>query len=191
MPKRHKAWLGHPPTHKSFRPYAITIGQAALAWNGLHEAYRGLFCAVLNADSSTTPIINSVWYSIPSDRSQRQMVEAAATTSHEAGELSSTAFKKIKWLLGQSNSLAEVRNDVIHSPLISAISPDVVLPATSWGHPRARRLAGKHLLTEFRWCREAARTLTDFCMRLELALTDHQPPPDIPKMPNRGQKKLR
>jgi hypothetical protein len=71
MAKKHKVWIGDAPTHRSFRPYVVAIGEAAVAWNGLHEAFRRLFTTIGNDDF---PSSAAMWYSLRSDRAQRQLI---------------------------------------------------------------------------------------------------------------------
>lgn len=192
MSRKRKAWIGYPPTHKSFNPYTRTIGQAALAWNGLHEAFRELFCVLMQGVD--TPQSASVFYSLRSDRSQRQMIKAAAKSAFETGELPKDESELIGWLLKEADKLAEARDDIVHAPLISSISPDNVYPFAQFGHPRAKNLSGKDLLTEFRWCRDTAITLADFCIKTALTISygrEQFPLPETPSLPNRGQKNSR
>jgi hypothetical protein len=189
MPRKRKSFLGRPPTHKGFRPYVTAIGQAAIAWNGLHEALRDLFWLLSNGNKPTS---SAIWYSIKSDRSQRDMIRAIANSHVQTGDISQIVFKRIDWLLGQCDTIANARNDMVHSPLIFSEQRGVY-PNTYAGNPLAKRLLNKELLSEFRWCREAALTLTDFAMRLHINLLAEDsamfPFPEIPAMPNRGQKK--
>jgi hypothetical protein len=182
-----KFFLGYPPTHKSFRPYVTAIGQAAIAWNGLHEALRSLFGVFLASDDPPTHV--AIWYSQNNDRAQRNILRALARTDNETGNVSDDVYQRVKWLLDEADNLATVRDAAIHAPLISdakAIVPYTFHAGLS-GHPKAKKLLDKHLLTEFRWCRDTAITLTDFCLRLEFALTRVRPTalPDIPSLPDR------
>jgi hypothetical protein len=146
---------------------------------------RSLFSIISGAEC--IPVYNAIWYSLTNDRSQRRALKAAARTSYEIGELSKAVFDKISWMLGQADAVAEVRNDAVHAPLVAAAGQ--VSPAATWGHPRATRLLNKPLLDEFRWCRDASLTLTDFCMRIDMALNyprDHALP-NTPHLPARGK----
>src|ERR1022692_594393 len=70
-----KVW-GHPPTHAVFRPYAITLGQLALAWNELHESMALLFCTTMGGGYSNQFL--AVWHVLKVDRAQRDILLAAA-----------------------------------------------------------------------------------------------------------------
>ena len=189
MSRVRKIWLGLPPSHKSFRPYVTAIGQAAVAWNGLHEALRDIFWALTGANKATG---SAIWYAIRSDRSQRGMIRAIAKLALETGGISDVVFKRVEWLLGECENLSNKRDEVIHAPLIST-AKDGIYPNTFSGNPIAKRLLNKELLSEFRWCRDAGVTLTDFAMRLHLHMimgdSEFGGLPEIPSMPNRGQKK--
>src|SRR5262245_46388317 len=165
MVRKHKAWIGYAPTHKSFRPYVVAIGEAAVAWNGLHEAFRCLFTTIGNDDF---PSSAAMWYSLRSDRAQRQLITALARNAYELGQMGAHIFDRIAWLMKQADKLAAVRNDAIHTPLISSRSD--VQPDLRGGHANALNLLNKDLLSEYRWCRDMGVTLTDFCIRLDLAI---------------------
>lgn len=188
MPK--KVWLGYPPTHKTFHPYVTAIGQAAVAWNGLHEALRGLFWTLLGVDA---PVHSAIWYAIRSDRTQRQILDAIVKRIHETGDISDSILDRVEWLLKNANSLATARDDAIHVPLISWGRPPnhTVVPGSSHGHPMGKRLENKDLVNEFRWCRDMGIALTDYCLRLDWHLNNQQqfPLPNKPALPNRGQQK--
>ena len=180
-------WLGMPPTDKSFRPYVTAIGQAAIAWNGLHEALRELFLVLMGDNDYLGD--STVWHSLRSDRSQRQLIIGVVKSRHETGELSDQIRENIGALLKQCNTVADARDNVIHAPLSS--EKGRIVPDAKHGNPRASNLLNKDLLTEFRWCRDAALVLTDSTYRMVTALTDPSrfPWPKTPALPNRGVKK--
>jgi hypothetical protein len=109
---------------------------------------------------------------------------------HEQGDINDELYKHVRWLLSEANKLSEARDDAIHSPLVSSgVRKPNVESGAFHGHPRAAQLAKKDLLSEFRWCRDAAITLTDFSYNLAGFMMGDQPTlPDIPLLPNRGQK---
>src|SRR5689334_2338290 len=183
-----KFFLGYPPTHKSFKAYVAAIGQAAIAWNGLHEALRSLFALFLA--SETVPTHAAIWYSQNNDRAQRNMLMALARSDYDHGDISDEIFQRVRWLINAANDLATVRDVAIHAPLVSDSKSITPWTLHGIGHPKAIKLLDKNLLAEFRWCRDAAITLTDFCLRLEFALTRIRPYPlpDIPSLPNRRDK---
>jgi hypothetical protein len=184
-----KMWLGFPPTHPSFRPYVTAIGQAAVAWNGLHETLRSLFWYLSGGIEPRTHA--AIWNSIRSDRSQRAMLRAIAKSNEQTGKITGTQYQLIIWLLDRCNSLAEARDDAVHAPLIAY--REGIFPNSAFGNPRASNLLNKDLLSEFRWCRDTALVLSDFCGRLDWHFCQPRsyPSPEIPALPNRGRKTSR
>jgi hypothetical protein len=176
----------------------MAIGQATIAWNALHETSRDLFAAImdetLQVGDEQNSLCNAAWHAMTSDRFQRNMLMGVAKQAHASGKISSSAWGSVKWVLDEANKLAQARNDAVHSPLISLISPDVVQADSESGHPGAKRLEQKHLLSDLRWCRDSASVLNRFCRQLTSALVrDLQTTslPHRPGLPNRGQKRTR
>lgn len=147
---------------------------------------------------------SAVWNAITNDAIQRDMLLCAAKFAHDMGEIGDRAIADVEWLLREARKVSEARNDAVHAPLISWGRPgqEMVRPEVEWGHPRARNLADKHLLSEFRWCRDSAVKLAEFCLHLELALQKNPgalsaahgrvwPWPNRLVLPSRGQKKDR
>ena len=70
----------------------------------------------------------------------------------------------------------EARDDAVHAPLFASGRGPGKLPVVSvgsaHGHPRAKNLENRELLTDFRWCRNAATTLTSFFIDLQEALIE-------------------
>jgi hypothetical protein len=192
-------------TSKEFSPYALGIGQAALAWNDLHEWLAILFDAVLK-----TPPHNlsyAIWHSSGNDRACRDML-SAITYEIPLRWLRGfpDAETDVRWLLDRVRSLEDARNDIIHAPLImfgrgkhrnsrlAAILAGVQKPTaraqTLLGHKRAAKLEDKDLLTEFRRCRDTALVLRNFAAEMTRSLNGARKGwPKRPKLPNRGQKK--
>jgi hypothetical protein len=105
------------------------------------------------------------------------------------------ALDDVEWLLNQVDRLADQRNDAIHSPFLQAMYEDRIKiePAVFLGHPRARKLAGKDVLAEFRWYQERAGVLRGFAFKLceVLIWFPQRPWPDRPQLPQFGQSKTR
>lgn len=187
-------WLVNPITHKSFRPYATAIGQAALAWNELQETLGNLFNIVVSKEADGLGIALTLWHAIDSDRAQRKMLKDALERITHFRRITPAQAGAIGWLLSEANKLSDARNDIIHSPLQSITDSEnaklvEIKPRSFTGHPRARKLARRHLLSEFRWCRDTAITLSIYCRRTQVALVDDTfPLPNIPRLPSRGQK---
>jgi hypothetical protein len=112
----------------------------------------------------------AVWSSIPSDRNKRGALKAAveAMWIHpkqvDEQKCHLVAKAKIRALLNLIDGLEDARNDIVHAPLYfgrNALRADylAVAPYTFLSNSRAMKLEGKHLLSEFRWCRDYATVL--------------------------------
>lgn len=180
-----------------YKPYALAIGQLSLAWNDLHEALALLFIELL-ANGLVYPA-QDIWNAQNFDRPKRTLIRAVIKTNRYKLPNFTDLQEKVTWLLDEADKLEDARNDAIHSPLVSskgenlsAIQPASahrVLPLTAFGNRRALKLGQKELLSEFRWCRQAAITLRDFAHELYDAAASHRPCREIPSLPNRGQRK--
>lgn len=184
---------------KLFRPYALEIGKLALAWNRLQEHLALLFSTALGS-GDTILLAYRVWHSSQSDRAQREMLRAAAEVTFDKEEPPwPRALQDTLWLLDKAQSLADQRNDALHSPFILGHSATAVSvrPASFLGHPRARKLQGKDVLAELKWYTQRARILGAFAYgmfyALKIAPMMHQPHawPDRPQLPPLGQSKTR
>jgi hypothetical protein len=171
--------------------YISELGEVVYAWNALHEALCGVFCAVLGVSLQVSA---AIWHSILSDRAQRLMLEVAAQK---------TEFKRphgqenILWLLAEVNKLADRRNNAVHSPYIFRLwmqDPPIaeVVPFIATGNPRAKNMANKELLVEFRWYTNTAMALCEYADKIRSALSiPEQPWPDKPTLPTLTPKKIR
>jgi hypothetical protein len=203
-------------TETPFKPYVIAIGQLTLAWNDLHEKLAALFCLLMDHQEEDDALIDDtlatpedwherdarligIWNSSNFDRPRREMLKAVIANSRQDHR---KAFLKLiddmTWVLQRADSLEEMRNNAVHSPLVLIGGPRSAklclgrTPAMVLGNPRAIKLAQKDLLTEFRWCRDATLVLRDFVSRIDQSLslgTRIYPWPSRPSLPNRGQKK--
>ena len=181
-----------------FQPYAIELGAFVYGWNQLHDNLADLFWSVVGGVDGSVPL--AIWHALTSDRTQRQVLAAAAKARFRAKFVKrelrhnyKETAERIEWLLEETNKLANRRNMVIHSPYWFLKGEKKLVPNAFFGSPLARGLEKHDLLQEFRWCREAATVLSGFASRLAVALRieAEQPPwPDIPKLPNRGHKSI-
>jgi len=136
----------------------------------------------------------AVWHALKMDRAQRDVLLAATQEipHPDFSPIGAKAFhEEIKWICGQANSLEDMRNDALHSPLWAYKRGElgiIVQPVGGLGHIRARKLASKgDILREFRLCCESARILTAYSQEMQDALGDYrQPWPERPPLPNRG-----
>jgi len=174
-------------THAAFRPYALALGQLALAWNGLHETLGVLFCSVMGGGIANQFL--AVWHALKADRAQRDILLAAARTNIR-GPQPVKFIKDIEWVCKQADALEDKRNDALHSPLwgYKRGAHTTILPMAGFGHVRATKLfEKKDLIKEFRWCRDSAIILRDFAEAIDWALADYNRLwPERPSLPNRG-----
>jgi hypothetical protein len=193
MPKSRRpsgAWapsISH--THRAFLPFATALGQLTLAWNDLHETLAMLFCSVMGGGFSNQYL--AVWHSIPSDRTQRNALVAAV----EAGLIEGghpQLLEDVKWIRARAEELEEARNNALHSPLWGTPpmgkAPPIIRPAIGLGHIRANKLAGKDLLAEYRYCRDATTVVRNFAIEIDKVMSKGGEWPKQPKLPHRNQK---
>jgi hypothetical protein len=102
------------PTHPAFRPYVIALGQLALAWNGLHETLALLYCTIMGGGVVNQHL--AVWHALKADRAQRDILLAAAKNNIR-GAIPVQFDDDIKWLCSRADTLEDLRNDAMHSPL--------------------------------------------------------------------------
>jgi hypothetical protein len=156
-------------------------------------------CMQTNTDGISQSLL--IWHSAGFDRPKRLMLRAALRKpSARAVMLNPDLVAEVTWLLDRIDELEEVRNNTIHGPLFlfapetgqddGSTLPGRVMPDMLLGNPRARKLLGilkkSDLLTEYRWCRDAARTLSLYSVFMGFAVIDHaQPWPHRPRLPIR------
>jgi hypothetical protein len=136
----------------------------------------------------TPPTANSE--EAKNDRAQRDMLLAA--TNIDISDLSSYCQKfkdEVTWISKRCNNVEEARNNALHSPFVLMHSG--VQPGYHMGHERATKLAKQQdVLTELRWCRDAAKVLSDYVQAIDRALEDARHTwPDRPKWPTREDTK--
>jgi hypothetical protein len=170
---------------KAFRPLAIELGWLVYEWNRLHEALATLFGDVVSSTKDKS-IPYAIWHSTPNDRTQREMLKAAAAAATTATPQTKS---DIAWLLSELYRLAGRRNAAIHSPLIFAneMTEVEIIPWAFFGNPRAAELKDKPLLDEFKWYRDHLARLAWFAEGLHLALSVGLPWPERPQLPSHDQ----
>jgi hypothetical protein len=189
--------VGKRYTAPEFRPYVTALGQLSLAWNDLQECFGALFWTLMSPPPLETAFAHRealfVWYSIKSDRSQREMLKAAANNLtidwHQPA-----LVDEINWTINKADRLEDWRNDAVHSPLflnraegLARGIPRGIRPASWQFNPRAIKLEKRQdLLNEFKFCRDFAIALADYTHLIDIALINpHRPWPDRPILPNR------
>jgi hypothetical protein len=171
-------------TKRAFDAYVAAVGKVAYAWNYLHEQLGILFVAVSGAEKE---VALANWYSVWSDRGQRDMLRAKVNATNAArSKTRPQAPDDLIWLLDCADDLADDRNNAVHAPCSLYISGSGSEMGAAFynGHPRARKLMGKDLLVEFAWCESYAETLSRFTERLGIAVAfpDRFPWPQRPKI---------
>ena len=176
---------------RAFAPYALELGKLTFSWNHLHEALAQLFWETTGIANGAIAL--AIWHSTPSDRSQRQMLRAAADQrfAHDA-----RAHKAIMWLLKKTDhALSGGRNDAIHAPLILTVEGDEIRyePFDHQNNPRAQSLRGKDLLIHLQLWQQQAEVLRHYAVAIRRAILrpEHSPWPDEPTWPTLGQQKAR
>ena len=195
-------------TSKKFEPYALAIGQMALAWNELHESLGLLFGQALDLKSGRDAGIQcaAVWGSVTSDRQKRLMLDAAINWLGRERHVKYPKLKDVLWLTDRATSLEDSRNNVIHAPLGEATGIVAALAGLAHGsvfpsgffNERSEKLgkatvfAGKDLLKEMILYRDYAQMLADFSDDIFAAWrgkTSTWPErPDLPSLKHRVSK---
>jgi hypothetical protein len=183
----------------AYETYAIAVGGVVYSWNFLQEMFGFLFSEVLGLLPNTA---FAIWYSTSNDRAQRDMLRAVVL--HKAPH---PRFPKARddllWLIDRANTLADNRNDAIHTrcdPYTDETGRADVTALTDaylYGHPRSKKLAEREILQEFDWCQRSADVLTDFARQMAIVLAEYRRDarrryawPDRPSLPDRRPKKI-
>lgn len=199
------------PTSKLLKECALGIGQAAIAWNHLHEELRDLYCELfyvdlaINADETGDMgsaqykrlyrLAATTWNSVGFDRPKREMLkDVLASLSAPAIRQFPNLRTDVTWILKEATSLEDSRNDLIHSPVgvdywtgakdPSRLTPFVV-PRIYGGNHRALKLMEKDLRTELEYCRDMAMTLRRFTSDVSshISFLNAEPQPPWPTRP--------
>ena len=91
--------------------HARHIGEIAWAWNSLQANLFGIFAAIVSPEN--LPLAHGLWHLIQSDKTQREMVIAAA----QAGVADKRMRDSIEWVCKQAERLSPHRNDAAHTPM--------------------------------------------------------------------------
>lgn len=173
-------------TEDRFQPYALAVGQATLAWNDLHEHMGRLFSMVVVTTGTSREQALAIWQALIVDRAKRQVLMAGV---ENLPDLDPWPMLKpdVAWLCERVNSLEDARNNIVHGPLALQVSLSAfhdrpsakqarqratVTPLHFGGNTRAKKMAGKDLLAEFRRVRDHAVALRTFAAKMDDALND-------------------
>jgi hypothetical protein len=183
---------------KALEPYQLALGKVGHAWNHMQEQLGILFCGITGLDDATGL---GIWHALKSDRTQRDLLEAAVTAA-TSDENFTNDFPKAKedllWMLKKVNALAEGRNSAIHAPVFG-YSEDFgateFFALTDYRNPNAAKLGGKDILAEFEWYESYFNAIKMFAGEISLSLSgrrransDWLPWPDRPLLPTVRQK---
>lgn len=161
-------------TERPFRPYAVAIGQAILAWNDLHEHLGRLYGIVLTRGVRTAQL--EKWQSSRVDSQKRKWLGNAVNgMEYEPPGWTEELRLYVPWLLAEVSDIEDRRNNAVHVPLHLIADIDVLpvqdrahflkageVRAHTWAkNMRAQKIAEKALLAEYRACRDAAVDVRD------------------------------
>jgi hypothetical protein len=189
------------PTREELREaydlYTAAVGRVAFTWNNLHEGMARLFGRIVGSYDYDVQhsVAIAVWYSSYSDRSQRQMLEAAIRASDADpawGRLPPDARGDLLWLIERANRLGDKRDEAIHAPCSFFVDEEGTAMVANFlsGHRRAKTLTGKQLLIEFDWLERYIEALARFTYGASLALSVGNPTwPQKPAPPDRRPRK--
>ncbi|MCK1736618.1 hypothetical protein IVA79_22340 [Bradyrhizobium sp. 138] len=180
-------------------PYKLALGKVAHSWNHMQEQLGVLFCMVAGLDNRMGM---AIWHALKSDRSQRELLQAAIEAASDDEEWTNDfpkAKEDISWILKKVNKLTDGRNSAIHAPVFSVVVGEPELrPNTILGNPNAAKLRGKDIIAEFEWYEEYFDSIKGFAAGVALALMGRRRPnsvwtqwPDRPRLPTVKQKSAR
>lgn len=162
-------------TERPFRAYALAIGQATLAWNDLHEHLGRLYGIVLTRGVRTAQL--KEWQHSRVDGQKRKWLgKAVKEMEPEPPGWTEELRLYVPWLLVEIGDIEDRRNNAVHVPLHLVANVDALpvknrahflkageVRAHTWAHnTRAKKIAEKALLAEYRACREAAVDVRDY-----------------------------
>lgn len=163
---------------KQIGSYLQELGLVVASWNALHDELGRLFYVVTGAPNMKLAL--AVWNSTENDRAQRKMLRVALPFSlselprakENGADWVRIARDEIKWILDRVDSLTDQRNDAVHSPLIAELAEQKwkLTSFTIFDHPRAKKLAGKDLLIQFKWYWKTAQVLSAYTQAVRLGL---------------------
>jgi hypothetical protein len=128
------------------------------------------------------PLALSTWHALDSDRSQRRMLLRAKL------KLDDPLLAEIKWLVDNSDYIADQRNIGIHMPLMKYTELDGtfrILPLAMFGNPKAVKMTGRDLVKEYAHYERQIRKMFSYAAALSFALTPKHRRRGRPVLPER------
>lgn len=182
---------------KVMTPFAQAIGAMSIEWNDMCEAFGLLFSRILYPHQPFSRTALAIWHSVINDRTQRDMLKAAAQLRTEEANRTFPRFgKDVEWVLKKANALADHRNNVVHAPLTFELDANLqaktMKAADFFGHPRAIRLEGIDLVKEYDKMTSYAERLKLFARGIDAAMAFGlavHPWPNRPQLPSLRLKK--
>jgi hypothetical protein len=112
-------------------PYALEIGQLTRARNALHDTLGEIFTQIVSPSNAN--VSRAIWYSIMSDKTQRDILKAAYLAWGAIDPKKHPKAKEdIKWLIKTVDNLGFQRNDAIHAPILVGKSARMRMKTNSW-----------------------------------------------------------
>ena len=153
----------------ALKSYAKELGRLIHDWNDLHLELTQLFLVVCQnyEAEEESDILLALWNAVPNERFQREMLRQAARVrySHLGNVMTKAGIdiepirdheeailKEILWVLEKADSLGRKRDDSAHVPTILEITMPLSFrfrAYDNYGHPIAKQLRDKELLSEF------------------------------------------
>jgi hypothetical protein len=167
-----------------FEKHATEIGHLVFAWARLQQNLGHLFAALV--EPADPRIGLAIWGALKSDRTQRDILQAAATVvlaDHP------DAKADVLWLLKETGDRTTGRNDAVHTAFLFRTDDDgniVPVPDAVNGPGRLQRFRDKDLPELFASQRDDLTAL----YRLAAALTDQFMPAEDARPPWPGRPQL-
>lgn len=165
-------------TGRLFSKHALAVGRLTLAWNSLHEQLGKLFWTITGGDSA---VVLSAWHSLKSDRSQRDMLKAAANSRFGDGD----EGKKISELLKLIDKTSAMRDAAVHGPMSLRLHDGKwsATPNHLFGNLKAKQLLQyDQLLEELRRTTDTLVSLEGYTAQIDGAINGFIPwPASVPR----------
>ncbi len=172
-------WLTDEEAEKILEPCALELGKLVFAYNRMQDKLGKLYWAALGKDKGREA--EEKWYSIPSDGAQRKMLkDVAASVAWPA-----MIQEEIGWLLDEAGKMGQKRNDAMHASYVMLTNEEGTKTVSDpfSGNKRAKNMAGKNLIKEFRWYRVCAEVLAQYAVMMHYHLLFTSQYPQLPVRP--------